>query len=104
MAERSVITGRILDLATGAGVAGLRVEALDAAGLFPDLLRFSRTDADGRCRMEALVNDIVALAGPQPVDAYLRVIYEPVAEQYDVVADTRQSGPHSSLDGRATRF
>ena len=101
MADRSVITGRVLDVATGAGIAGLRVEALDSAGLFRDLLGFARTDADGRFRMEELRSDLVALVGMRAVVAYLRVIHTPSEGVSHVLVDTRQSGPKWALDGTA---
>lgn len=104
MADRSVITGRVLDVATGAGIAGLlRVEALDSAGLFRDLLGFARTDADGRFRMEELrIPTLVALVGTRAVVAYLRVIHTPSGGRLPrALVDTRQSGPKWALDGTA---
>lgn len=102
MAERSVISGRVVDDATGAGIAGLRVEALDAAGLFRDLLGHARTDADGDFRMEVLTADLAALMGQRAVVACLRVVHEPSAGVYNVLADMRTSGPRWPLDGRVT--
>jgi len=81
---------------------GLRVEALDAAGLFRELLGFAVTNNDGRFRMEMLQVDLVRLVGKRAVVAYLRVIDEPSGGVPHVLADTRQSGPKWPLDGRAT--
>jgi hypothetical protein len=45
------INGRVIDVKSGRGIAGLRVEAWDKDKLAPDLVGSGETDADGRFRI-----------------------------------------------------
>lgn len=99
-AERTVLTGHIVDATTSAPISGLRVEWLDASGIFPDLLACTETSEDGAFELEVVTSDLIALAGRRKVTAALRVIDVSDPKAARVLIDKRRAGTKTPLDGR----
>ena len=65
--------GRVVDTATGLGIAGLRVEAWDKDLIFNDLLGSAVTDGKGRFQIAYQESDFKDLFGSKKLDLFFRV-------------------------------
>ena len=65
--------GRVIDSATGLGVAGVRVEAWDKDLIFNDLLGSAVTDGTGRFQIGYQDSDFKDLFGSKNLDLFFRV-------------------------------
>lgn len=71
-------SGRVVDIATGNGVAGLRVEAWDKDLVLNDLLGSAITDGQGRFQIGFQDADFKDLFGDENADLFFRVFREGV--------------------------
>jgi hypothetical protein len=71
-------SGRVVDIATGRGIAGLRVEAWDKDLIFNDLLGSAVTDGKGRFQIGYQDSDFKDLFGDKNADLFFRVFHEGV--------------------------
>jgi Tc toxin complex TcA C-terminal TcB-binding domain/ABC toxin N-terminal region/Neuraminidase-like domain/Concanavalin A-like lectin/glucanases superfamily len=91
---RIIHNGTIVNKTTQKGIAGLRVEAWDDAGVVPDMLGYAITDADGRFQMVQDLDNVERIFEGRKAVAYFKaidptLITSPPPDHYDVVADTQ---------------
>ncbi len=70
------LTGSVIFQATGSGLKDLRLEAWDAAGLLPDLVDVTLTDADGRFEMDLAEDYLRRLFPDRHPELFFRVFQD----------------------------